>query len=185
MKKNLILDPRSLFPILLILFISCTFNYGETDSSSENMPNLIMKNVEYVRVQSGDPLARVVAEYAERYEKKSLMTLENLYFEQFGEKGDEVNVYGRAGYAQIETDSGDLFLDGGVMIDVRTEEIALETFHLEWKDQSRILSGGDHDEVYIYRRDGSGFTGAGLRIDARRRTWEFSNGVWGTYIHEE
>jgi hypothetical protein len=113
------------------------------------------------------------------------MRLENIAFEQYGEKGKEINVIGRAGFAQIETDTGNLLLDRGIVIEVGTEEITLETSRLEWKDETRILSGGDYDEVYIYREDGTSFTGIGLSIDARRREWEFTGSVRGTYTYND
>ena len=185
-QKPPIPDPRFLIPIfLLFLLASCTFDYGESDSSGDNIPNLIMENVDYVRVISADPLARVKAERVERYEKQSLMKLENLSFEQYGERGEEVNVFGRAGFAQIETDTGNIFMDKGVMLDVETEDIVLETNQLEWEDETKTLSSGYYDEVYIYRENGTRFSGRGLHVDARKHEWEFTGSVRGTYISDD
>jgi LPS export ABC transporter protein LptC len=173
-----------LFGIFLCC-VSCTFDYGEDQSSGEDVPNLVMENVEYVRVRSADPLARIKAERVERYEKQNLMKLENLTFEQFGNRGEEINVYGKAGYAQVEIDTGDIFLDRNIRLDVTTEDIILETNQLEWKDHERSLSGGENTEVFIYKDNGTRFTGRGLRIDARRKFWEFTGSVRGTYIHDD
>jgi hypothetical protein len=113
------------------------------------------------------------------------MKLENLAFEQYGEKGKEINVYGKAGRAEVEIGSGDIFLDRAVRLDVETEDIVIETYQLEWKDESRSLSTKENDEVYIYRKNGTHFTGIGLHVDARKRVWEFANRVRGTYIHDD
>jgi len=55
---------------LSFTFVSCTFDYGGGESHGEDHPDLIMKNVEYVRVRSANPQAKLQAELVERYEKK-------------------------------------------------------------------------------------------------------------------
>jgi LPS export ABC transporter protein LptC len=143
-----------------------------------------MENVEYVRVRSAELQARFQAELAERYEERRLMQLRNFSFEQFG--GDEeVNAFGRAGSASIEIDSLDMYLDNGVRIDVESEDMAIETRWLEWKDKEKLLNGGDQEEVQVYQESGTAFTGIGFHADARRRTWEFTGNVSGTYIYDD
>jgi LPS export ABC transporter protein LptC len=181
--KNIVISVSCF--LLLLLLVSCTFDYGESDSTDDGPPDLIMENVEYVRVRSADPQARFTAERAERYEKKNVMKLMNFSFEQYGERGDEINAYGKAGNASVDIETGDIFMDKGVKISVDSEDIIIETNQLEWKDEARILSTGEKDEVNIYQENGTGFTGVGLRADARRRTWEFLGSVSGTYIHDD
>jgi LPS export ABC transporter protein LptC len=144
-----------------------------------------MENVDYVRVRSTDPLARIRAERVERYEKLNIIKLQNLSFEQYGNKGSEVNVSGRLGYALVEIDSGDIYMENGVKLEVQTEDVILETDQLEWKDEPRTISTGENQEVYIYRDNGTSFTGIGLQADSRLRTWEFLGIVRGTYIHDD
>ena len=186
-QKKLPISLLLLFSLFSFLFSlsSCTFDYGESSSSEKELPDLIMENVEYVRVRSADPVARFQAEYAERYEKQRIMKLQNLTFEQYGERGEEVNTVGRAGNASIDIETGDIFMDRGVRIEVESEDIIIETFQLEWKDEKRSLSSGKEDEVNVYRENGTRFTGIGLLADARMRTWEFSGKVGGTYIHDD
>ena len=171
--------------ILSILFVSCTFDYGEGDDSERTQPDMVMKNVEYVRVRSSDPIARIQAERVERFEQQGIMTLENFSFEQFGEGGEGINSFGMAGFALVDIESVDIFMERGVRIEVESEDIVIETNQLEWRDRQRILSSGEEDEVNISRDAGTSFTGVGLRVDTRRRTWEFSGPVHGTYIHED
>jgi LPS export ABC transporter protein LptC len=170
---------------LFIFFSGCSFDYGQQGGSDNNQPDIVMENVEYVRVRSGDPQARVQAERAERYEDRKLMKLRNFSFEQFGRRGEEVNASGRAGSASMEIDSGDIRMDDGVRIDVESEDIAIETRQLEWKDKARTLNAGTYEEVNVYQSNGTGFTGIGFFADARSRTWEFTGGVSGTYIHDD
>jgi len=171
--------------IFFFLLSSCSFDYGNQDGADKNQPDIIMENVEYVRVRSADPQARFLAERLERYEERGIIELRNFSFEQFGSGGEEVNAYGRAGSASVEIDSGDIRLDDGVRIDVDTEDLAIETQWLEWKDKDRTLTGGEEEEVSIYQESGTAFTGIGFHADARRRTWEFAGNVSGTYIQDD
>jgi LPS export ABC transporter protein LptC len=144
-----------------------------------------MENVDYVRVRSADPLARILAERVERFERQNLIKLQNATFEQYGERGEEVNMIGRTGNAIVEIDSGDIFMDRNVRIEVITEDITIETYQLEWRDEPKTLLTGDNNEVFIFRDNGTRFTGIGLHGNARNRTWEFVGNVRGTYIHTE
>jgi LPS export ABC transporter protein LptC len=170
---------------LLFFAASCTFDYGQNETPDDNQPDIVMQNVEYVRVRSSDPLARFKAERAERYEELGVMRLRDFSFEQFGNGGEDVNAYGRAGSAEAEIDSGNVSMDDGVRIEVASEDIIIETQRLEWKDKERLLLGGETSAVNIVQSSGTGFSGIGFHADARQRTWEFSGGVSGTYIHED
>jgi len=185
MKKRMALKYGAVCMLIFLITVSCTFDYGETGSSENDQPDLIMINVEYIRVRSADPIARVYAERAERYEKKGVMKLENFTFEQYGEKGSEVNTMGSAGNASVDINSGDISMSDGVRLEVESEDIVIETNQLDWKDETHILSTGKEDEVNIYRENGTHFIGIGLTADARNRTFEFSGDVSGTYIQED
>jgi LPS export ABC transporter protein LptC len=167
------------------LFFSCSFDYGNTGGSDKNLPDIVMDNVEYVRIRSLDPQARLQAERVERYEERRIMELKNFSFEQFGSHGEEINAYGRAGKASFEIDSGDIRMEDGVLIEVDSEEIAIETVRLEWKDKERTLTGGPSDEVRVYQENGTSFTGIGFQSNARSRSWSFSSTVGGTFVHDD
>jgi len=175
----------SLFFFLFSFVMSCSFDYGNTGGADKNQPDIVMDNVEYVRVRSLDPQARLQAERVERYEERRVMELRNFSFEQFGNHGEEVNAYGRAGSALFEIDSGDIRMEDGVRIEVDSEDIAIETARLEWKDKDRTLTGGQSDEVHVFQENGTSFTGIGFQSNARSRSWSFSDTVTGTYIHDD
>jgi LPS export ABC transporter protein LptC len=174
----------SLFTLFLV-FSGCTFDYGNAPVEDSGMPDITMNDVEYVRVRNAEPVVRFQAQRAERYEKRQLMELQDFSFEQFGSNGEEVNAAGRAGAASVELESGNIRLGGGVSITVDSEDITLETEMLQWQDKERALSGEEDGEVNILRKNGTSFTGRGFSANTRSRTWEFSGGVEGTYIHDD
>jgi LPS export ABC transporter protein LptC len=176
---------KLLYLLLIFPLFSCTFDYGDKESEDDSLPDLIMENVEYVRVRSADPLARIQADRFERYEKQKLAKLENVIFEQYGEHGETINIYGKAGRAEINIESGDIFMDRNVNLEVKTEDIILETYQLEWKDEARTIFTGEKNETFIYKENGTRFTGIGLQANARLRSWEFLGSINGFYIHDD
>jgi LPS export ABC transporter protein LptC len=171
--------------LLILLLAACSFDYGSQDSGDSGQPDIVMESVEYVRIRSSDPQARFQAERVERYEERRIMELRNFSFEQFGNHGEEINAFGMAGGATIEIDSMDVSMRAGVRIEVESEDIAIETSRLEWKDKVRTLLSGEFEEVNIYRENGTSFIGRGFKADARQRTWEFTGAASGTYIHKD
>ena len=164
--------------------LACSFDYGEGSSDNDNQPDIIMKEVEYVRVRNGDPIVRFKAELAERYEKRQTMEIKNFSFEQFENKSDEVNAIGRAGTASVELDSGNIRMGDGVRLEVDSEDITIETQRLDWRDEEKELSAGD-ERVTMHRSDGTNFWGQGFSANTRNRTWGFSSGIEGTYFWED
>ena len=178
----------SLFTVtcsLLILLASCSFDYGNQEGVDKSQPDVVMNKVEYVRVRSAELQARFMAEQARRFEDRRLMELQDFTFEQFERQTGDVNAYGRAGSAEVKTDSGDIQMDDGVVIEVESEDIIIQTKQLEWKDKERVLMGGRDQTVNILRANGTSFSGIGFSADARNRTWEFFGIVEGTYIHDD
>ena len=171
--------------LLFFTAASCSFDYGDMGSQDSSLPDLVMENVEYVRVRSADPVARIYARRVERYETQGLMILESFSFEQYGDSGEAINVTGSAGYALVEIESGDISMDKGVRIEVESEDLIIETDQMDWIDSERIITSGKGDDVYIIQQDGTSFKGVGLRMDARRRSWEFSGAVSGIYYYED
>jgi len=183
---------RMIFPGILFLFVSfglvftaCSFDYGIDAESNKGKPDIIMENLEYVRVRKGDPLARIQAEHAERWEERQTMELRDFSFEQMDDNGNNVNADGRAGMAIIQLESGDISLKGGVRIRVDSEDVIISTAELEWNDKEKILSGGVEDEVDIERSDGTIFSGIGFYANARSRTWSFAGEVKGTFVEKD
>ena len=187
-KKNKVPSffPARIFVTLIIMILAaCSFNYGDGDDSSAERPDIVMKNIEYVRVRKGDVLARFKAEHAERYEERQTMALRNFTFEQMEDRGERINVEGTAREAEVQLESGDIALSGGVVISIASEDIIINIPGIEWKDNDKTLWGNSYDNVDVTRSDGTNFTGKGFHADIRNRTWSFSSGVEGSYVEED
>ncbi|MCL2833914.1 MAG: LPS export ABC transporter periplasmic protein LptC [Treponema sp.] len=182
MKTRRIIIP-AIFIVSAFLSAACSFDYGNTKAGSDK-PDIVMRDLEYVRVRGGDPLVQFKADYAERYEEKKMMNLQDFSFEQFENHGSQINATGSAGNASVETDSGNLELGGGVKIAVESEDITIETNSLQWKDKEKILTAPDEGRVDIQKSDGTSFTGSGFSANAREKTWVFNSGAEGSYYDD-
>ena len=172
--------------LLCIFFlIACSFDYGAGTGLENTRPDIVMENIEYVRVRGGDMLARFQAEHAERWEELQIMELRNFTFEQMEDRGETVNVEGTAKTATVQIDTGDISLSGGVRISIESEDIIINTTELEWKDKEKTIKGGAEDEVDVKRSDGTSFTGKGFSADIRSRTWSFTGEVKGHYVEKD
>jgi len=174
------------FTLLLALLLSaCTFDYGADDRMGATRPDIVMENIEYVRVRDGFMLARFHAEHAEQWEERQIMELREFTFEQMEDQGQTVNVEGNARAAEVHLESGDISLSGGVNVRIESEDIIINTLELNWNDSARTLTGNTEEEVEVLRSDGTNFIGVGFSADIRRRTWAFSGEAAGSFVEED
>jgi LPS export ABC transporter protein LptC len=167
------------------LLAACSFDYGAGTGLENTRPDIVMENIEYVRVRGGDMLARFRADYAERWEEQQIMKLRNLTFEQMEDHGETVNVEGAAKTAAVLIDTGDISLSDGVRVSIESEDVIINTKELEWKDKEKTIMGGEEEEVDVQRSDGTSFTGIGFSADIRSRTWSFTGEVKGSYVEKD
>jgi hypothetical protein len=144
-----------------------------------------MEDVDYVRVRKGSPIARLQAEFAERYEKRRRMELKNYSFEQYNTTNEEIDAAGSGGSATVELDTSNIHMFDGVEITVDTEDLALETARLDWDDGKKSLKGGEGDSLRVEQSNGTSFDGVGFSADVRSRIWAFLSDTSGVYVHED
>jgi LPS export ABC transporter protein LptC len=169
--------------LVVVLFWGCSFEYGSLNSSGEEQPEIVMYDVEYVRVENGEPMVQFKAEKAEQYDENRTMKLSNFSFTQFNQNEDDTS--GFAGSGVIDLDSKDVVLNDGVYIDAVSEDMQISTAELNWKDKTKELNAGINEEVFVERSDGTVINGSGFSADLRTRTWEFESGISGTYVYTE
>lgn len=166
-------------------FSACSFDYSAlSEDSPESLPDVVMSDVEYVRVRDGKAVVRLQAESLERYEKDRRMVVKAPRFAQFSSDGTDGAV-GGASSAVIDLSSGDVAMYGGVMLSIPSEEMIIETDELSWKDDDRMLRGAADKPVLVKKADGSYLAGLGFSADARGKSWELDGSVSGTLVEEE
>ncbi|MDR0639275.1 MAG: LPS export ABC transporter periplasmic protein LptC [Spirochaetaceae bacterium] len=185
MNNNCFYRMMTLLIAALALGGSCSFDYGNQENEESTLPDIVMEDLDYVRVRSGSPQARFTADRAERYDRKRTMELSGVQFEQYNLATGELDAKGMAGSAEIELANGNVTLQNGIDLSVESEEITLETEWLSWDDGKRELKGKEESEVVIKKSGGTDFRGIGLSADVRSRQWEFASGAEGAFEQDE
>ncbi|MDR2149677.1 MAG: LPS export ABC transporter periplasmic protein LptC [Spirochaetaceae bacterium] len=169
----------------MVLFCSaCSFDYGEQAQDDGSKPDIVMYKVDYVRMETGEPVVHINADVLERYEKRNTMAFERLSFKHFDKHTGTMRTTGSAETAQVELDSGDIHLTG-VSLDVVSESATIAAESLEWQDNERFLTAGTDNLVNIQKKDGTNITGKGFSAFIRDRKWEFSHGIQGIYNEDD
>jgi LPS export ABC transporter protein LptC len=185
MKKNYFRVIITFLVVFTVLNGSCSFDYGTEPPDNSMLPDIVMEDVDYVRVRAGSPQARFMAERAERYDKRRMMELSTIHFEQFNMATGELDAKGTAGGAEIELSNGNVTLRNGIDLSIESEDVMMETELLAWNDKERTLKGGENAAVVIKQSGGTDFSGMGLSADVRSRQWEFSGGAEGALEQDD
>lgn len=167
-----------------LLLLSCSFDYSSTVESENEKPDLVMQDVDYVRVTDGTISLHLQADQIDRYEKKRLLQVQNIRFEQFSKEASEPEALGTAGVAQFWTATSDANFTDGVRIVIKSEDLSVESKALQWSNSQKKLFGLPNEPVLLKKGDGSVLVGTGFKADGRSRSWQFEGAVSGTYQEE-
>ncbi|AEJ20858.1 LPS export ABC transporter periplasmic protein LptC [Gracilinema caldarium] len=163
------------------IFLSCSFDYGTSSEPEQEKPDLVMKDVDYVRVSDGKISLHMQADQINRYESKKLLQVQNISFEQYSKNSVGPDAVGSAGFAQFWTATSDAAFSGGVQIYINSENLSIEAKSLQWNHNSKKLLGPLDDQVLLKKSDGSILVGKNFSADGRSRSWQFTGPVSGTY----
>jgi LPS export ABC transporter protein LptC len=185
MKKNRLRIVITFLVAFMVLDGSCSFDYGNQEPAESILPDIVMEDLDYVRVRAGSPQAHFTAERAERYDKRRTMELSSIEFEQYNSATGELDAKGTAGGAEIELSNGNVTLKDGIDLSVESEDVTIGTDWLAWNDGERTLKGKEDEAVIIKQSGGTDFSGMGLSADVRSRQWEFSGGAEGAFEQDD
>ena len=169
----------------LVLSGACSFDYGAlSEESLDALPDLVMNEVEYVRVRDGEAVVRLQARSVERYERARRMVVISPRFEQYSDGGAE-GAFGSSATAVVYLETGDVDMAGGVSLSIPEEDLVIETEKLSWRDEDRMLRGAADGQVLVKKTDGSYISGGGFVADARSKSWELTGSVSGIFVEED
>ncbi len=174
-----------ILPVAILLVApACSFDYSSVSESKSEGPDLVMQDVDYVRVRDGKIALHMQADQIDRFEKKRLLQVQNIRFEQFSKENSSPEAVGSAGYAQFWTATSDASFAEGVRITVSSENLSVESSTLQWNNDQKKLFGPQNDQVLLKRKDGSILSGKGFSADGRSKSWTFAGPVSGVYQEE-
>jgi LPS export ABC transporter protein LptC len=182
---------RAVFSILLFILLifstGCSLDYEEgtiADDISEDIPNLVLFEVEQTVVSKGVPTYHITAERAETFEKRNTTILYNVLFQELDEEG-EVITEGWADHVVFHTDTDNAELTGELSFYSSEEEAQIDADYLEWNDETQTLKGRPNEDVTIREKSGSHVSGTGFVGEFSEKRVEFSGASSGEYIDED
>lgn len=164
---------------------ACTFDYS--GASVEGEAGGAIPQVEILDVRmviERDNRLELTARRIASFPDEGYQEFGGLEFREFGPDG-ELRLEGRAEAGTLFFDTENVELRGEVRFYSQVEEAELQSEFLYWNEAERVLSGADEDVVTLDRDDGSQLRGHGLRLDGRRNSLEFTQGVEGVFSNED
>lgn len=175
------------FFLSLLFTTGCSLDYEEgtiAEDISENIPNLVLFDVEQTLVSKGVPTYRVSAERGETFNKRNTTILFNVLFQELDTEG-EVVTEGWADHVVFHTDTDNAELTGELSFYSSEEEAQIEADYLEWNDETQTLKGRPNETVSIREKSGSNVSGTGFVGEFSEKRVEFSGASSGEYIDED
>lgn len=168
----------------IMAVLSCSFDYSSMEEAENNRPDLVMQDVDYVRVTDGSIAFHMQADKLDHFENNHLFQVQNIRFEQFPKGVTEPDTVGSAGFAQFWTTTQDAVFTEGVRIVIPSEDLSVEAKSLQWHNSQKRLLGSQEDQVLLKKSDGSMLVGKGFSADGRSKSWQFTGPVSGIYQEE-
>jgi len=175
-----------IFMVCFLAIGSCHLDYGngiESKNLKADVPDTVMEysHVEVVR----DNVKTMVLSFdrAEVFVTAGKRVMTNVEFTQYGRDGGIVAT-GSAKKAEQSIQTDDVQFSGGLRVDITSQDARIEADGLEWKAQTKTMVGLANQQVKIFRKDGSSFSGFGFIADFVNRTMEMSGGIVGQYVYE-
>ncbi len=169
---------------LFLLIAGCSLDYSQVslaDEMSEEIPDSILREFSYTKVENGSPAYRLDAERAEFYSDRNLTSLNGLVFREYDSTGGLITE-GRADAAAFFTDTESAELEGTLRFYSAIEEATVTTDYLYWDAEEKRLVGNSESRAVLVKDDGSRLDGIGFEVDVRRRLVDFTGPVSGKLV---
>lgn len=175
----------TLLAAIVLLLVSCSFNYDEGAIEAEENTGLPQVEVISARmVVVRDNRVELIADRIASYPDEGVQRFSGVTFREYGPEG-EIRFEGHADEVLVYLDSEDIELTGEVRIVSYVEDGTVDTDYLYWESEGRVLRNDTGSTVTVFRENGTVVEGSGLYVDGRRNTIEFRDGVSGVYYNRE
>ena len=123
--------------LALIPLVGCSLDYSQvsvTEEMSKEIPDSVLHNFSYTKVEGGSPAYEIEAEQAEFYSEQDRTYINQLEFREYDDDG-ELITEGKAESAVFFTDSENAELEGSLSFYSATEEATVATDYLYWDNE--------------------------------------------------
>ena len=176
--------------LVLIIFViivqSCSMDYENMEAAEElgqNIPDNVIENFFYTRVDNGSVVFRLYSKKAENYSQKNETILYEVIFREYNLNND-IATEGTAETGLLHTDSDDAELTGTLIYSTENE-VEINAEYLYWNDANKTLSGSENGIVKLFKDSGTQISGTGFKGDLRTKFFNFERDVKGIYKYED
>ena len=169
--------------IFFAIFASCSVDYGMGAESEDFVPELMLDDARFSRIDQGQATAQVSSERLEKFKGSGKVFAQNIQFETKDSNG-ETTATGKAGLMCADTDAELYEFFDGIEIRSETHNVNISGESLKWNGKTEQLVGERGKEITI-EKDGVSLSGQDFSASAVSEQFSFGTEVHGTYIDKE
>jgi len=179
------ISPILLISLFLILLLSCSFNPNEElqNIGLNRLADLKLYNTTYKVVNDDSPPIVIEAKKIEIYKKEKKVIITEAVFNQY-EKENKHLMSGSFGLGEIDTDTNEMKLSDGVILNHLEEQLSIISDYLYWDNKNQIVSGTDENRVKLINKEHDIIIGRGFKGDFSSATFEFQFLEEGVLVYD-
>lgn len=169
--------------IFFAIFASCSVDYGTVSDNDDVVPELMLDDARFSRIEKGQTTAQVSSERLEEFKGSGKVFAQKIQFETKNENG-ETTATGKAGLMRADTDAELYEFFEGIEIRSETHNVNISGESLKWNGKTEQLVGERGKEITI-EKDGVSLSGQDFSASAVSEQFSFGAEVHGTYTDKE
>lgn len=172
---------------VLCAFSSCSLNYTSDESETPAVPEMIISNPRFCRIENGTKTLDVSASSFELFKDPSALYGSDIAFTVYEKSGTQ-SANGSSAFLCALTDKGEYTLLGGAAFESGAHGVTLAADTLRWNTKTEQLVTPVGSTVTVTRTlDGGGTfsaTGKGFTASAFDLSFRFADGCGGVFDSE-
>lgn len=169
--------------IFFAILAGCSVNYDTVSDSEGIVPELMLDDARFSRIEKGQTTAQVSSERLEEFKGSGKVFAQKIQFETRNADG-ETTATGKAGLMRADTDAELYEFFDGIEIRSETHNVNISGESLKWNGKTEQLVGERGKEITI-EKDGVSLSGQDFSASAVSEQFSFGAEVHGTYIDKE
>lgn len=169
--------------IFFAIFAGCSVDYGTVSDSEDFVPELMLDDARFSRIEKGQTTAQVSSERLEEFKGSGKVFAQKIQFETKNADG-ETTATGKAGLMRADTDAELYEFFEGIEIRSETHNVNISGESLKWNGKTEQLVGERGKEITI-KKDGISLSGQDFSASAVSEQFSFGAEVHGIYIDKE
>ncbi len=176
---------RLVLALVLILCVSCSFNYQDVPAQTVSQPDMVFSNVTLKRYADAVTDLRVYAKELEMYDEEKVWAGKLISFTQYDAKTHTESMQGETGLLYIDEKSEEYALGNTVSFHLIEDDFSVQSPALIWKKKEHLLAAPSDETVTITQKDEITVEGKNFAANTAAKEFSFAEKSSGTIIIKE